>query len=128
MDSISGYVWCYKIDKGVMYLYSHDVETGEWVAPLVSITAGIKFEYLTGRKAFLNSTGTSDDLAPSEASIVNVPDSMVPAVIAFLKSRLADNKKHGDLFYTEYLFHFHRAKEKYNNQFSASIPQGPYKF
>jgi hypothetical protein len=128
MDSISGYAWCYKIDKGVLYLYSHDVATDTWAAPLVSITDGLKFEYLTGKKVFLKSDGTSDDTVPSEASIVNVPDAMIPAVIAFLRSRLTTDKKSSNLFYTEYLFHFHRAKEKYGNQFPASIPKGPYKF
>ncbi len=84
--------WGYKIYGTFLYLFELD-DTGAWVAPTDDITDGLKITYIAGENVFVDSSGNADDASPSETSVLNCSDTECNAVIAYVKARLAEEKK-----------------------------------
>jgi hypothetical protein len=77
---------------------------------------------------FTDGAGTSEDSSPDEDSYLNLPDSYVPAVVAYIKMNLASKTLDRERFMKEFWFRFHKAKEGHTSTPNVVIPTGPYKF
>jgi len=84
--------WSYQIVDRFLYLFKIDKTTTDYyVAPDLDVTDGIKVEYVSGDKVFVDSSGFSEDSSPTEDSYINAQDSMVYAVIEFVKGKLYED-------------------------------------
>jgi hypothetical protein len=116
MNVVRNNIWGYQVFKGILDL--RIVDTGsdtdtEWIAPDESITAGVKLEYFTGRKVFLDGAGASDDASPDEDSYINLPDTYVSAIEYFIKSKMASDPQAQEFYHKKYEIEAAKASESY---------------
>ena len=110
MSSTYDKMWAYQIHNKMLHLYEYD-EDNAYDAPAESYTNGLKIEYVTGGRVFVDSNGDPDNTAPTETSILNCKDSEIPAVISFVKAKLAEDAGNVDL--REYwMSDFHKQRTK----------------
>lgn len=64
----------------------------KFIPPSLDVTDGLKIEYISGGKVFIDSEGFSDDSSPDENSILNCQNSICYAIIYYIKARLAEAK------------------------------------
>jgi len=132
--------WAYQIVGNVLFLYKIDAVDNSFDAPDLDVTDGLKIEYLTGDKVFIDSNGFSDDSAPTEASYLNVRDSIVYAIIEFIRAKLeedkaiaTDNPDKKALHQRNAEFYYKKFREKYGVAINAmhtkphvAVPRYPY--
>jgi len=94
--------WAFRIKGKLLELYKYDSDY-DLVAPADDVTDGLKIEYTTGDKVFVDSSGFDDNTSPTPSSYLNCRDSEAHAVISFVKARLADDNfdKTGDPKYLQ---------------------------
>ncbi len=126
METIRGYEWGYQVEKGHLRLYAVETSTGLWDSPAVAVTNGIKFEYYTGKKVFLTAAGATDDASPDEDSYLNIPESYIPAVLEFLKSKFASDPKMAEYHKMESDRLWNIAEDRYEGWIKVAIPVSPY--
>jgi hypothetical protein len=121
--------WAYYVQDDTILLFEID-EDDQYIAPELDVTDGIKFEFVTGDNVFVDSNGFADDTSPTESSILNCRDSVIPAILCFVRSKIAEDVDKDqamaeywqDKFTKEYL----RAQSAMGTRPSVAIPSSPY--
>ena len=90
-DNLKTKAWAARVKGKILELYEIDAD-GDLVPPTLDVTDGLKIEYTTGDKVFVDSSGFDDNTSPSPSSYLNCRDSEAQAVIAFIKARLAEDQ------------------------------------
>lgn len=90
-ENLKTKVWAARVKGDVLELYEVDA-VGDLVPPTLDVTDGLKIEYTTGDKVFVDSSGFDDNSSPSPSSYLNCRDSEAQAVISFVKACLAGDK------------------------------------
>ena len=119
--------WVYKIRGKYLYLFEID-SNEDLVPPESAVTDGLKIQYATGDKVFVDSSG-DDDTSPDESSYINAPDSFKDAIIAFVKSRLAEDEEaidRAEYWRRKYRIEFSRANEAQNPGPRVVVPIRPF--
>ena len=90
-DNLKTKAWAARVKGKILELYEIDAD-GDLVPPTLDVTDGLKIEYTTGDKVFVDSSGFDDNTSPSPSSYLNCRDSETQAVISFVRARLADDQ------------------------------------
>ena len=88
-DNLKTKAWAARVKGKILELYEIDAD-GDLVPPTLDVTDGLKIEYTTGDKVFVDSSGFDDNTSPSPSSYLNCRDSEAQAVISFVRARLAE--------------------------------------
>ena len=132
--------WAYQIFGNTIYLYKINYTDQEFIAPDLDVTDGIKVVYLTGDKVFVDSAGFSDDTSPTSASYINTQDSVVYAIIEYLKHKFEKDlaqqttdpnrkllhERNAAMYHKEFKRKYMEAKEALNPEPKISVPKAPY--
>jgi hypothetical protein len=125
MNVVRNNQWGYQIYKGLLdlrirYYYnpttlrlSGILGTLDWIAPSIDLTDGIKLEYYTGKKVFLDGTGASADASPDEDSYINLPNTYAPAIENYIKCKMAQDPKVSEFYRKKFEIEIGRASENY---------------
>lgn len=139
-ESLQSTTWAYQIEGNVLFLYKINDVDSAYDEPDLDVTDGLKIEYITGDKVFVDSSGFSEDSSPSESSYLNARDSVVYAIIEFIKGKLeedkalaTDNPDKKALHQRNAEFYYKKFKEKYYQAVNAmhtkphvAVPRYPY--
>lgn len=90
-DNLKTKAWAARVKGSILELYELDAD-GDLVQPTLDVTDGLKIEYTTGDKVFVDSSGFDDNTSPTPSSYLNCRDSEAQAVVAFVKARLAEDQ------------------------------------
>lgn len=120
--------YAYKVLNGNEIVLIEVANDGTYDAPSQSITNGIKFEYLTGSQVFVDSNGDSDDLDPSETSILACKDAEVPCVLAYIKAALEPDARVRAFLMDEFTRLFTKTKNLQRPEIRQFRPMYPYNF
>ena len=119
--------WVYQIKGKYLYLFEIDCDD-DTILPSQDITDGLKLQYETGDKVFIDTSG-DDVSSPDEDSLLNVPDSFKKAVIAFVRARMHEDKgelDHVNYWMKQYRIEFSRANEAQLPGPRVAITRSPY--
>jgi hypothetical protein len=119
--------YAYKvIDSSLVLLEVNSL--GNYGAPSQDLTDGIKFEYYTGGQVFVDANGDSDDLAPTETSILNCKESEVPCVLAYIRAAQEPNPQIRTYLMDEFTRLLTKTKNAQRPEIKQFRPIYPYNF
>ena len=83
--------WAVRVKGSVLEVYELDSDK-DVIPATLDVVDGLKIEYTTGDKVFVDSSGFDANTSPTPSSYLNCRDSEMQAVISFVKARLAGDR------------------------------------
>lgn len=121
--------WAYFVKDDTLYLFEID-GNNNYVAPELSVTDGLKIEYVTGDNVFIDSNGFANDSSPDEDAIVNARDSLVYAVIDYVKGKIAEDidkdPRMAEFWFTKFRNKYLEGRGAMVASPRIAIPRAPY--
>lgn len=91
MSSTYDKMWVYQIHNNILHLFEYDSD-GVYDAPTEGYDHGLKVEYVTGSRVFVDSDGEPQNTSPTELSILNCKDAQIPAILSFVRYKMAESE------------------------------------
>lgn len=121
--------WAWQRRGSSILLYEVDSDDN-FIPPSLDITDGIQVEYISGDKVFVDSSGFSEDSSPDENSYINARDSVVYAIMDYVRSKLLEevdkDVRKSEFYLGKFYQKFAEAERKIETSPTIVIPRKVY--